>query len=209
MKALKKITACAAALSLITASFSAAAYNDVPSDYQYGEAIAFLTDSGIVRGDGNGNFAPKELLTRAEFATMLDAAFDIGGEEAHSFNDVPQGAYYEKALGKLQNAEIVSGKGDGVFAPNDSVTHEEAVKMIMSAYEYVTGESIIGGVEVEPADYNSVSAWAKESMDKAMAYRIPLISDDNTLSPTTELTRGEAAELVTNALLCLGEPKRQ
>ena len=29
MKALKKITACAAALSLITASFSAAAYNDV------------------------------------------------------------------------------------------------------------------------------------------------------------------------------------
>lgn len=209
MKALKKITACISALSLIITSISAFAYNDVPADYPYGEAIAFLTDSGIVRGDGNGNFAPKELLTRAEFATMLEAAFDVDGEEAHSFNDVPQGAYYEKALGRLQNAGIVSGKGDGVFAPNDSVTHEEAVKMIVGAYEYAAQESIIGGVEVVPDDYNSVSDWAKRSMDKAMAYRIPLISESNTLSPTVELTRGEAAELVTNALLCFGEPKQQ
>ncbi|MGN0179385.1 MAG: S-layer homology domain-containing protein [Monoglobaceae bacterium] len=207
MRALKKITACVAALSLITVSFSAAAYNDVPADYQYGEAIAFLTDSGIVRGDGNGNFAPKELLTRAEFVTMLDAAFDIGVEGAHGFGDVPEGAYYESALGKLQQAGIVSGKADGIFAPEDPVTHEEAVKMIVSAYELVTGENIQGGVEVEPTDYKSVSLWAKDSMDKAMAYRIPLVSENNTISPTSALTRGEAAELVTNALLCFGEAK--
>lgn len=209
MKVLKRIAACTAAFSLMLVSVSAAAYNDVPEDYQYGESIAFLTDSGIVKGDGNGNFAPKELLTRAEFVTMLDAAFDIGGEEAHSFNDVPSGVYYEKPLGRLQKAGIVSGKEDGFFAPNDSITHEEAVKMIVSAYEFVTGTSIPGGVEIAPADYKSVSTWAKMSMDKAIAYRIPLISEDNILSPTTELTRGEAAELVTNALLCLGEPKQQ
>lgn len=209
MKALKKITACAAALSLITASFSAIAYNDVPEDYPYGEAIAFLTDSGVVKGDGNGNFAPKELLTRAEFAVMLEAAFDIGGEEQHDFTDVPAGAYYEKALGRLQKAGILNGKSDGIFAPNDSVTHEEAVKMIVKAYESVTGESMISGVEVVPADYDSVSDWARTSMDKAMEYRIPLVSETNTLSPTAALTRGEAAKLVTNALLCLGEPKRQ
>ena len=62
MKALKKITACAAALSLITASFSAIAYNDVPEDYPYGEAIAFLTDSGVVKGDRK-----TEILHRRSF----------------------------------------------------------------------------------------------------------------------------------------------
>ena len=52
MKALKKITASILAFGLILASVSAIAYNDVPEDYPYGEAIAFNSCRvcGHVRG---------------------------------------------------------------------------------------------------------------------------------------------------------------
>lgn len=209
MQVLKKITACVSALSLIITSVSAFAYNDVPEDYRYGEAIAFLTNSGVVQGNGDGSFTPESLLSRAEFATMLDAAFEIEGEGTHSFEDVPQGAYYEKTVAKLVNIGVLSGKSEKLFAPDDGVTHEEAVEMIVKIYEYASGENMLSGVETLPYDYDDVSDWAQASMDKAMAYRIPLVSDGNTISPGAVLSRGEAAQLVANALLCLGEPKGQ
>ena len=51
-------------------------------------------------------------------------AFAAGG-----FHDVDRNAWYLKYLSTAVSSGLINGRGDGVFAPNDSITGAEAVKI--------------------------------------------------------------------------------
>ncbi|AIM11099.1 N-acetylmuramoyl-L-alanine amidase [Bacillus anthracis] len=44
---------------------------------------------GIFVGDGKGTFRPKDSLTRAEMAVIIQNAFKFKIKAQHTFNDVP------------------------------------------------------------------------------------------------------------------------
>ena len=82
-------TACAAEMT----------YSDIPNSAWYAEAVAYLTDKGIMDGVGDGRFDPDGTLTRAMTATIL---YRAEGEPTvnieDSFTDTESGTWYSVHL---------------------------------------------------------------------------------------------------------------
>lgn len=150
MKALKRISAIVISLAmLLSCALStvvfAAEFNDVTADNAYYKAIIDLVDKGIINGydngDGTFSFKPDGNITRAEFAKMIAVADAPNGyafaNATSSFTDVAGSADW--AIGYIEYAvsrKIINGMGDGTFAPNEPVTYEQAIKMIVCALNY-------------------------------------------------------------------------
>ncbi len=188
------------------ASTALAAFDDVAENHPYSEAINLLNTMNVAKGDGNGKFYPEQFVTRAEFVTLAVAAFSIKGESKHSFKDVPASAYYTDAVGKAVNAGIIRGKSADKFDPDAGVTHQEAAAILVNAYEKTRDVMIPITDAVESfKDADMVSAWALTGMDKAATYRFVPVGSKDMLRPVNGVTRGEAAQLISNVLLTLGE----
>ena len=197
----------AAMLLCLSYPFNASAnFLDVNEDTKYANAINLLNVSGVVNGCGDGNFYPDEFVSRAEFITVTAAAFSFSADSEHSFEDIPTGAYYEDSVGMAVNMGIIKGKDEKRFAPNDFVTYQEAVAITVRAYEQTQKVKIPAGNFDSSLKRDDFEDWSKNYFDKAVTYRfIPL--DENNISPGNYISRGETAQLISNAMLTMGESK--
>lgn len=154
----------------------------------------------------DGNFVAKEFITRAEFLTMAVAALEVEGSGGHRFSDVPAGAYYKSSLDKAVSAGVINGKSSGVFAPEDTLTHQEAATIIVKALEKVRGKQLsVSGALANYADGNQVDSWAQEAMEKAATFKIIPVDNGKNLYPDNGVTKGEAVQLISKTLDAIGE----
>ena len=141
MKNLKKIAALVIVLAMALSTVSFAAFTDVAADASYNEAVTVMSALGLLKGYEDGSFGPDKTITRAEFAAVVvrmlgmeDAA--AGAATATNFTDVPA-SHWAAGYVKIANQkEIILGYGDGTFGPDDEVTYEQAIKMLVCALGY-------------------------------------------------------------------------
>lgn len=153
----KKISFILAAVMLV-ANFAISAmaaekntmFTDVTDKTQYSEAILTLAKLGVINGyDENGTklFKPEGGITRAEFAAIITRAMGIadtvGG--ASPFTDVPETHWAVKNIIASTDRGITNGMGDGTFHPDDNVTYEQAIKMVVCAMNYTISAEASGG----------------------------------------------------------------
>lgn len=131
-----------------------AAFPDVNEDSVFYEAIQTLSSLGLLKGYEDGTFKPEGTITRAEFATVMTRVLGMENVPVTSggmvFNDVSTEHW---AWGYIQIAAalgIIKGFGDGSFLPDEPVTYEQAVKMIVAALGYEPKATEKGGY---PAGY--------------------------------------------------------
>ncbi|BBH22347.1 hypothetical protein Back11_36920 [Paenibacillus baekrokdamisoli] len=109
------------------------AFPDVQADAWYEDAISKAYSAGIIQGDNKGNMNPKARITRQEAAVVVAKAFKLEGNAsaASSFADASTIADWAKAsVGAMKSEGFIAGKGGNKFAPVDSITRAETVKMI-------------------------------------------------------------------------------
>ena len=142
---------------LICPVMATSSFPDVDENANYAEAVEYLNDIGIMRGDNRGNFNPDNPVTRAEMATiicnMLNESEDLAVSD--NFTDVPTTHWANKYVTKAAELGIVSGYGNGKFGPDDTVNYEQAVKMIVSAAGHSDYSNEQGGY---PDGYLKVAA---------------------------------------------------
>ena len=164
---------------------TAFAYNDYN-----GEAVKELSLMGIVSGDENGNFRPDDLLTRAEFATMV--SISAGADETlkdsdlpkeSQFSDVGTGYWGYKYITYSANNKFIDGFEDGTFKPDENVTYAQAVKICLSAIGY----NIMIDQSAEASEW--YEPWFKVAREHKLV-------DTEESDPDRNITREEAAELV-------------
>lgn len=144
------------AVSGVTAS---AAFIDVADNANYAEAVSALNALGLLTGYEDNSFRPDNTITRAEFATVVTRMLGMGDYAASSssadiFTDVKTGDGEHWASGYIKIAYdlgIVNGMGNGIFAPDNPVTYEQAVKMIVCALGY--GEVVLSEGGTWPNGY--------------------------------------------------------
>ena len=75
-----------------------------------------------------------------------------------TFNDVPNTHWAAQSVGYLANAGVISGTGDGSFAPDRTVTREEFVKMVVGAFG-LTGSADVafGDIAKDHWAYNYIA----------------------------------------------------
>ena len=172
------------------------AFKDVkPTDWFF-EDVMQAASAGIVKGQGDGIFAPKDNVTRRDFAIMLCRVLgvDLEGDAVVPFVDVKPDDYGIVAIAYCASHGIVNGYEDTTFRPNEYITRQEAAKMISVAM----GVSNISD-EKYPDDAN-IADWASDYVYMAKAAGLMKgDADTGNFRPTSKITRAEAATIMMNA----------
>ena len=159
MKCLKRVFTLLLALSML---LSIPVMADVASDVvgtEYEEAVTKLTGLSILTGYEDGTFRPDGTITRAEFSAIISRVIGLNGkvEEAGKsagFTDVAENHWATKYIDLAFSKGIINGYGNGLFGPEDKVTYEQAVKMIVCTLGFVTEATAQGGY---PSGYLAVA----------------------------------------------------
>lgn len=108
------------------------------NDQWYQEAIGFLEYLGIFTGDETGDMKPEEAVTRAEIAAIILREMNITtmSEYNNTFNDVDSSHWAADIIQTAYDNGIINGYDDGSFGPDEDVTYEQAVKMVICAVNY-------------------------------------------------------------------------
>lgn len=152
MKISKRLLALILVLCMAIPSFTVSAeFKDVPSGVAYYDAVNLLSALKIIQGYPDGTFAPENDVTRAEFTTLLIRAMNLEtlAQSANlanfPFTDCTSAgiAYALPNIKLAYEKEIILGMGEKIFAPEEKVTYEQAVKMIVCAagYEVIANDN--------------------------------------------------------------------
>jgi len=134
-KLIKRVVPIFLAAVLLCGTASAAGFPDVDESAEYAEAVNFIRELGIMVGDENGNFNPDNTVTRAEMAVIMCKLLGETDDQSTSndFTDVPVDHWANRYISKAVELEFVSGYGNGIYGPSDTVTYEQALTMIVRA----------------------------------------------------------------------------
>ncbi len=118
-------------------------FTDVAKEHAAYDAVNVLNKLGVINGYDDGSFKPDNNVTRAEFTAMLLRTRGMGAVGSTSLDNPPfpdvTTPDVSWAIGNIRTArelKIVNGYDDGTFKPNNNVSYEEAVKMIVCALGY-------------------------------------------------------------------------
>ncbi len=117
-----------------------------------------LYNLGIMIGDENGNLRLEDNITRAETVKMICVAgnleLSVSANES-IFNDVSVNHWAYKYIYSSTNNKIINGDGTGNFNPDQNITNEEIIKMIVCLLGYNEMAEAKGGY---PAGYTAVAS---------------------------------------------------
>ncbi len=162
MRNLKKTLAVVLAFAMILSMglTSMAAYSDVTAGTKVAEAVGILSNLNILTGFEDGTFKPDETVTRAQMAAIICRTLGYEDQAQSSmgttvFNDVAADHWASGYINVAQAQQIINGYGDGNYGPEDQVTYEQAVKMLVSALGYELAAQAKGGY---PTGYLAIAS---------------------------------------------------
>lgn len=165
-------------------------------------AVEYIYHAGITTGISDSQYGPELDITRGDLATMVYRAFGFSPSgNSWVFNDVPPNAYYAQAVNALYAKGIVSGVGNGDYAPTQRVTRQEALLMVQRAMQAVGwgahdgSSSALSGY----SDGGSVASWAQGAVSLGVQQGyLPMTG--STIAPDQALTRIDMAQLLHRVL---------
>ena len=127
-------------------------------------------------------------VTRADLAQLVYFMMDTESVKIHGvtrspFRDVESGAWYETAVGTLQNTGIMVGCGDDLFCPDRTLTWGELLTVFARFTE-----------NVPLTEYYTGEHWAKDSVNKA--FTLGWLEYTETFDPGRIVTTGEMVDLI-------------
>lgn len=191
MKNFRKILSAGLALLMIMStlvfSVSAKSFEDVPSDYKYAEQINIISDIGVTKGTSDTEYSPNAPVTREQMALLLYRLM-VGNENSGRVNTTPftdlKNDTYFGAISWAYANGFILGTSETTFEPLSGITMRDAMAMLVR----ILGHETDGMVKGYPWTY--IDAAVKLDLDV----------DLEKVSYEKELTRGETAAILYNAL---------
>lgn len=128
------------------------------------EMVDYLVEKKIVEGDGTGDLKLDAPIDRASFAKIVVYAIDEVElaeklKPAPSiFKDMKAGGWANGYANVAATKQIVNGYPGNIFAPQDNVTYEQAIKMLAV---------VANGGELEKTEKKEGQTWATPYIEKA------------------------------------------
>lgn len=155
-------------------------------------------------GYGDGTFGPERNMTRSEAAAIFARLLaekngdTITTAAKTKFTDIPANAWYSGYVRYLSNYDVVYGRGEGIFAPNDAITRAEFTAFAVRFFEAYGDAEIME----QYASFSDVSAgyWAAEYIKDAAARGWIKGYGDGTFRADRYITRAEVVAIVNRLL---------
>lgn len=144
---------------------------------------------GGMGGSGGGGGAPAtKPTTPAEPTPVVPEG---------AFTDIASVEWAKESIEALADMGVLSGKGDGRFCPDDKVTREEFVKIIVAAFDLADADA-----ECDFADV-SKDSWSYPYI--AVAANLGIVSGDGTaFNPALGISRQDMAVIIHRVFEYLG-----
>jgi len=170
----------------------------VPTDIASNWAVAQITslvNQGVVSGYPDHTFKPDNIVTRAEFISMINKTFGYTNTAKVNYYDVRTSDWYYNDIAKATAAGYIAGYPDGSMNPNDCITREEASVIVAR----VLAKNNSGSGYLPFNDDLTIQVWARNSV--AALVQAGLISGypDGTFRPAYPICRAEAAAMIYNS----------
>lgn len=179
------------AVMALSTAVSASAYKiaDDVLGTPYEEAATVLGALNIMVGDDVGTFRPDDAISRAEFAKIAVHALGIesvasANQGVSIFPDVATDHWANGYINIASSQGIIVGDDTGTFRPNDKITYQEAVTILIRVLGH------------EPA---AISKGGYPTGYLVQGGQIGVTKDVNAVS-TSDATRGMVAQMTFNSL---------
>jgi len=175
-------------------------FKDINSNHWAAEAITKLYEMGIISGKGEGEYAPDDLVTRAEVAKLMCTSAKINEEEVTigTFTDVDSQHW---AMGYIEAAfanKLVTGIGNGKYAPEDCTTREDMAVFCYRLLKIINPENydtVYAKEDLNFSDSNEIADYALEAVAAMSKLGIINGKGNNKFDPKAYCTRAEAAKI--------------
>ncbi len=173
------------------------AFNDVKLGDWYYNSVQFVIKQKLFNGISETTFGAKNKMTRAMLVTVL---YRMSGnpqvESESKFKDVKNEKWYTNPILWASSNDIVSGYSDVKFGTNDSITREQ-IAVILYRYAKLKGYDLSASSNIDKfKDKSSVSVYAYDAMNWAVANNIISGRTENTLESKGTATRAEVATML-------------
>jgi S-layer homology domain len=181
---------------------TATSFSDVQSNYWAAQFIQSLAQRGVIAGFPDGSFRPDEQVTRAQFAAMLNKAFQKNQvRQVSSFVDVRSNFWAASAIQQSYTTGFMSGYPGSRFEPNQAIPREQVLVSLANGLEYRAQ----GNVESTLGYFNdsaNISGYARSPIAAATENRI-VVNYPNLkfLNPDRVATRAQVAAFIYQALV--------
>ena len=182
----KRFLAILIALTLILGIMPLAYASDIEGHREQ-NVIEMMSALSLVKGDGDGNFRPNDVLTRAEYTTLILRLLkleDLVGNYSGNipFADVTELHWAYSYICAAYELGLVNGMSETAFGPDEEVKKIDAIKILLCALGYQLPAEKLGGY---PGGY------------MAMGVRLKVYKG---LGSDPYITRAEACRLLYNSL---------
>ncbi len=182
------------------------AFVDVPSDYWGRGFIDTLSSRGIITGFPDHTFRPNQPVSRAEFAAILQKAFDNKeiGNNTTVFKDIPENFWAAPQIHQSINTGFLKGYPDKNFQPYQRIPRVQVLVSLVSGFN-LTGTSSEDRLLSTYQDAKEIPNYATDRV--AVATENGLVvnyPDPKTLAPNREATRAEVAAMIYQSLVRTG-----
>ena len=166
---------------LLSASVMATAVTD--------EQKKDLKELGVMVGDENGDLRLNDTITRAEVIKMICVAGNISiqnqeeltfsiepeTQSVYKYPDVSETHWAYQYIKSAKACGIIEGDENGNFNPENNVTNEEVIKMVVALLGYSPMADTRGGY---PAGYTATAAQIGLTKDMQFEVDSPAIRKD-------------------------------
>ncbi|MDF5736213.1 MULTISPECIES: S-layer homology domain-containing protein [unclassified Nostoc] len=189
---------------LITASPSLAqtTFSDVSSNYWAAQFIQPLSQRGVIAGFPDGSFRPEEPVTRAQFAAMVNKAFQKAQQrQAINFTDVPSNYWASSAIQQAYTIGFLSGYPGNRFEPNQAIPREQVLVSLANGLTYTPNGNTESTLQYFN-DASNIASYARSPIAAATEKQI-VVNYPNVkfLNPTATATRAQVAAFIYQALV--------
>lgn len=213
----------AALLSVTTTALAAEHPVDVQTGAWYQPAVEYVLENNLMDITQEDTFTPDNAVTRQAVADAIyrdaqrqglepDISVGKGMMQLHDYAQLEES--YLPGLAYCFNAGILTGDNKGYLHATETITREEFAA-VLARYDQIllnraaaetTGRPVnvtefANWYEAEAemqafTDYNTISAWARESVTACLADNLLHGNADGTFAPQAQVTRAELAQIL-------------
>ena len=165
----------------------------------YYKYIVGAADAGIIAGYPDGSYRPNNVVTRAQFITMLYRAAGSPEVKSTALEFADSGmiaAPYVTAVAWGVENKVISGYGDNSFRPNQNISRAQ-----MATFMYRYMKNVVGYDfgEAEPCgfdDYAEIAAPYVDAVNAIVSAGVMNGMNATTFAPNGTANRGMAATVM-------------
>ncbi|MET0115368.1 MAG: S-layer homology domain-containing protein, partial [Limnospira maxima] len=181
-----------------------ASFTDISQHCAY-PFIQGLQRQGVVSGFKDRTFRPDQTMTRAEFASIVQAAFSLVPQREYvPFTDVPADFWAAEAIRNTFRSRFISGFPDGRFLAGENISRLHVLLALVSGLQMQAGASV--SLTAIYKDGGNIPNYAQQAIATAtqngLVVNAPTI---DILNPNRPATRGEVAACIYQARVFLNQ----